>query len=377
MNSTLRHAPNIGDPLEDNNPFESSELLLRQITQSMREVFWMIDAVTREVIYISPSYETVWGRSCQSLYASPRGWMEAIHADDQKRILQASIEKQAKGNYDEVYRVARPDGSIRWIHERAFPMRDEFGKIDRITGMAEDITPLKRLEKEILEVTSNERRRIGHELHDGLGQHLAAIAFKAKELEQSMMAEQAWSYAVDANKIVQLLTEAVSQTRRLASALDAEEFESIGLVAALKKLVAQTQEVFEIACDFHCAENDLPVKPDIALALYRIAQEAIHNALEHGKARQIKIELGMDAQRLHLTVHDFGQGFKEPATESGGMGLRVMQHRANSIGAILKVSSQPDYGTLIHCQVPRSLIMPVKGREPRAMQARLQNSIQS
>ena len=377
-NSTIRNVPSISpDPLECDNSFEWNELLVRQITQSMREVFWMIDSVTREVIYISPSYEAIWGRTCRSLYSSPRGWMEAIHEDDQKRILQASIEKQTKGNYDEEYRIHRPDGSELWIHDRALPMRDESGRIHRITGIAEDITLQKRLEKEILEVTANERRRIGHELHDGLGQHLAAIAFKAKELEQSMMAEEAWSYAVDANKIVQLLSEAVSQTRRLASALDAEEFELIGLVPALKKLVRQTQEVFEIECDFHCVQNDLPVKPDIALALYRIAQEAIHNALEHGKARQIKMELGMDAQRLHLTVHDFGQGFKEPATESNGMGLRVMQHRANSIGATLRVSSQPDYGTSIHCQVPRSLIIPVTGRQSCSTSARLQNSTQS
>ena len=96
----------------------------------------MTDPEKNQVLYVSPAYEEVWGRPCESLYASPRNWLEAIHCEDRERVLQAMLTKQISGQYDETYRIVRPDGSIRWIQDRAFPIRDEAGKVYRIAGSA-------------------------------------------------------------------------------------------------------------------------------------------------------------------------------------------------------------------------------------------------
>lgn len=121
-----------------------SEERFRQVAENIREVFWMTDPEKQQMIYVSPAYADIWGRSCESLYASPRSWFDAVHPDDHTRVLEAALTRQASGDYDEEYRVMRPDGSIRWIHDQAFPIRDESGKIYRVTGIAEDITERKQ-----------------------------------------------------------------------------------------------------------------------------------------------------------------------------------------------------------------------------------------
>src|SRR3989440_6987921 len=121
-----------------------SEFRFRQLTGSITEVFWLTDPFKNEMLYISPAYEKIWGRSCQALYASPRDWVEAIDPEDRQRVLDAAIAKQARGDYDEEYRIVRPDGSMRWIRDRAFPVSDSEGRVYRIAGVAEDITERKR-----------------------------------------------------------------------------------------------------------------------------------------------------------------------------------------------------------------------------------------
>ena len=103
-----------------------SEEKFRQVTEHIQEVFWLSDTSKNAILYISPAYESIWGRSCESLYLSPRSWLEAIHPDDRERVLAGALTKQAVGTYDEEYRIVRPDGSIRWIRDRAFPVRDGF-----------------------------------------------------------------------------------------------------------------------------------------------------------------------------------------------------------------------------------------------------------
>jgi diguanylate cyclase (GGDEF)-like protein/PAS domain S-box-containing protein len=119
----------------------------RQIAENIREVFWITDPAKNNMLYISPAYEDIWGRSCESLYASPWTWLEAIHADDRDRILQAIQLRQQQGQYDEEYRIVRPDGSIRWVHDKAFPVRDDEGRVYRVVGVADDITDRREVEE--------------------------------------------------------------------------------------------------------------------------------------------------------------------------------------------------------------------------------------
>jgi diguanylate cyclase (GGDEF)-like protein/PAS domain S-box-containing protein len=132
-----------------------SELRFRQIAENIREVFWLTDPAKNQILYISPAYEEIWGRSCETLYATPREWSDAIHPEDRERVLHAAQTKQESGNYVEEYRIVRPDGAIRWIRDRAFPVLRNEREVYRIVGIAEDITESRRAAEELRE---SERR---------------------------------------------------------------------------------------------------------------------------------------------------------------------------------------------------------------------------
>ena len=595
----------------ERNP-RASEERFRQVMENINEVFWMTDVAKRRMVYISPAYEKIWGRTCESLYASPQDWLEAIHPDDRERVLKAALTKQAAGQYDEVYRIARPDGSIRWIRDRGFPVRDETGRVIRVVGIAEDITQRKeaqealrkaenryfsifenategiflatpqgrllvanpalarmlgypspqqlvsamtdigrqiyvqserradlkrlleergsiqgfeaeiyrkdgsviwvslnahvvrdagggiqyfegtiqeitqrklaeaqvtilahavesttemigitdlrgrfifvnrafqrahgypeaeilgqtpetlfspnnppglfaeafeqlhlgawrsevlerrkdgtefpvllstsqinnsigkvigfmmvarditqqkRLEKEVLDISAIEQRRIGFNLHDGLAQHLTGIAYRTKSLEDALASVDAVQAAAT-HKIVELINDAIKQTRQLAHSLDPTDVEVSGLIAALKKLSVETSEVFPVKCQFNCAESRLSLTPQTNLALFRIAQEAIHNAIVRGGAEQIEVELTRANGRVNLEIHDNGKGFDPSKKTGAGMGLRLMQYRAHSINATFQLSSHPGAGTIVECSLPVASSAPGQPKSP-------------
>lgn len=126
-----------------------SEERFRQVSEHIKDVIWMTAPDKNHMLYINPAYEIVWGRSTKSLYERPRSWLDAIHPDDRVRVEQAAMTRQTSGHYDEIFRIVRPDGHVRWIHDRAFPIADESGRIYRIAGIAEDVTSLKQAEENL------------------------------------------------------------------------------------------------------------------------------------------------------------------------------------------------------------------------------------
>ncbi|MEY2488905.1 MAG: hypothetical protein QOC70_847 [Verrucomicrobiota bacterium] len=122
-----------------------SEERFRQLAENINEVFWLTDPAKNQIHYLSPAYETIWGRSRKDVYASARSWIDAIHPEDRQAVRRAAM-KQVEGTYNEEYRIIRPDGSIRWIHDRAFPVRNGAGDIYRVVGVADDITERKQAE---------------------------------------------------------------------------------------------------------------------------------------------------------------------------------------------------------------------------------------
>jgi PAS domain S-box-containing protein len=127
----------------------ASEERFRELAENIQEVFWISDTAKFQILYVSPAYETIWGRTCEQLYQDPRAWLEAIHPEDRARILHAAESKQAHGQYDETYRIQRPDGALRWIHDRAFPVHGPSGEVLRIVGTAEDVTGRVQLEDQM------------------------------------------------------------------------------------------------------------------------------------------------------------------------------------------------------------------------------------
>lgn len=120
-----------------------SEERFRQLAENIQEVFWSTDVDKQQILYVSPGYEAIWGRSVQSLYTAPNTWIDAIHPEDRERVHKAALTKQTAGAYDEEYRILRPDGSTRWIRDRAFPVRNDVGIVYRVVGLARDVTERK------------------------------------------------------------------------------------------------------------------------------------------------------------------------------------------------------------------------------------------
>jgi diguanylate cyclase (GGDEF)-like protein/PAS domain S-box-containing protein len=161
-----------------------NEQRFRQLAENIHEVFWMTDPAKDKMLYISPAYESIWGRTMQSLYDSPQSWSEAIHGEDRQRVFQAAMTKQVAGLYDEEYRIIRSNGDIRWIHDKAFPVRDSKGTVYRLVGVAEDITERKAAEEAIKNLayydtlTHLPNRRF---LMDRLNQALAACRRNSRQ----------------------------------------------------------------------------------------------------------------------------------------------------------------------------------------------------
>ena len=220
-----------------------------------------------------------------------------------------------------------------------------------VSSAIRDISERKRLEKTILEIGEAERRRIGQDLHDGLGQHLTGVAFMGKVLEDRL-AESSSPEAAEAAKIVKLVNESIKMTRELARGLLPVASEPHGLMSALEHWAGEVSELFHVGCRFECRDSVFVHDEVLADHLYRLAQEAVTNAIKHGHARNITIGLAIVKGGGVLTIRDDGCGFDVVPKSQSGLGLRIMSYRAKMIGGSLNVQSSRNGGTVVRCSFP-------------------------
>jgi PAS domain S-box-containing protein len=342
----------IGDRKQTEEQLRKTMQQLRQLAENITDAFWMRDSAETRMVYVSPAYEKIWGRSCKKLYQFPDAWLKAIHPEDRELVAQAMLTKQTTGEYNQEYRIVRPDGTLRWIRDRAFPIRDGSGKVIRIVGIAEDVTDRRRLEREILEISDREQARIGQDLHDGLCQQLVSLGFDNNSLEQQLAA-RALPEAAAAEKMGQVLDDAITEARALSRGLFPVQLEADGLSLALQQLAASTCTRTKINCRMECPQ---PVSvPDNAVAthLYRIAQEAVNNVVKHSRAGSILIQLNASHNRVELKISDDGIGISVAPDSTRGMGLHIMNYRAQAIGGALNIEPAPGHGTIVSCSVPQ------------------------
>lgn len=209
----------------------------------------------------------------------------------------------------------------------------------------------RRLENELLEIAENERRRIGFDLHDDLGQKLTGLSLMLKGLEQRLAGERHAS-AGDARKIQLLVDEIIHHMHNLAHQFGSLDVRGDDLPTVLRGLAGNVKRMFEIPCGFS-VKGALPELPAHTLVqLYKIAQEAVSNAIKHGKATQVTIDLSGHAEQLTMSIRNDGQPFVAPADAKGRMGLRIMNYRANTIGATLEIKPLNKNGTVVSCALP-------------------------
>lgn len=218
-------------------------------------------------------------------------------------------------------------------------------------AVIQDVTDARRMAGEIVEISHAERQRIGHELHDGVGQYLAATAFKAKALE-SLLNEELPSAATEAAELVQLINASIRQVRFACNGLDPIAVQSAGLIGALAKLPAEIESIFNVRCTFRSSSSSLALDSAKSLHLYRTVQEAINNSIRHGQCRTVEISALINGQSLHLSVQDDGAGFSPEKIQPRGLGLRSMSLRIRACGGQLTINSAPGEGTCVECLVP-------------------------
>jgi PAS domain S-box-containing protein len=229
------------------------------------------------------------------------------------------------------------------------PSRTEEGA-ECFAYIIRDISDQKRLEKEVLDIAEREQSRFGHDLHDGLGQHLTGVQFMAQVLQQKLEARGA-PEAAEASEIASLIRQGITQTRDLARGLSPVVLQSKSLQDALRDLAGGITRRGQAACEADLDDDIAITDSETAIQLYRIAQEAVNNALKHGQAQHIGISLQHDeAGRVDLTVRDDGHGFPENFQPALGMGLRVMNYRAGLVGGSLEIL-QRDGHTTVTCTV--------------------------
>ena len=232
------------------------------------------------------------------------------------------------------------------------PIRDRSGKVIRIVGIAEDTTDRHRLEREILEISDREQARIGQDLHDGLCQQLVSLGFDNQSLEQQL-AVRALPETAAAQKMGKVLDDAITEARALSRGLFPVQLESDGLNLALQQLAANTRARARVNCQMDCPQPVLVRDNTVATHLYRIAQEAVNNAVKHSRAGSILIQLKAGQNRVELKISDNGVGIALPLPSARGMGMHIMHYRARTIGATLNIERGPEGGTVVSCFAPR------------------------
>jgi PAS domain S-box-containing protein len=313
------------------------------------------------------------------------GWLTPIHIEDRAEVLHRwTAMREMHDRFAEEYRVCHTDGSVRWVFAEGAALRGDAGEAlgfvrvvtditrhrqleaelaaarqdlesrvrERTAELRSEIAERQKLEKGVLEATDREQQRFSRDLHDGLGQHLIGIRFRLSGLQRDLEVSNS-RFAKDAEQIVGLITDASEQAHQLARGVHPIPLRPDGLVLALEELTETLCASTKANCTFECEEPVHIEDNAVATHLYRIAQEALTNALKYSSASRIAVRLRSNGETAELVVEDDGIGFdRRSRSRQSGRGLNIMRHRARLIEASVDLRSAPGEGTTVCCKFP-------------------------
>lgn len=340
-----------------------AEKRFRIMTEAIDDVFWMALPGLKRILYVSPSYEKMWGRSCQSVYESPVSFIESIDFRDRPRVWQR-IKYYNGGTWDEEYRVVRPDGSICWVRDRGYPVCDENGGLQMIVGVCTEVSDLKSVQRALqtsegrirmlssllMEAQEKERKYVARELHDSLGSGLAGIKI---QIENALAAVRSSKTAVSSSVLEGLAANAgdlLAECRRIQKGLRPPMIDDLGLLPTIDWYCRQFNSVFpHIRLEKILMIDEQDIEETLKIVIYRVFQEAMNNAARHGNAGSIQLSLIKKGQCMLLTVADNGTGFstEKKARGEAGYGLLGMKERVELSGGTFRVESRPGRGVWI------------------------------
>jgi two-component system sensor histidine kinase UhpB len=352
-----------------------SEGRFRQIAENIREVFWLRSPDLKQLLYVSPMYEKVFGRTCESLYADCEN-LSAVHPDDRSRVLQ-DMQTCGGRQFEIEYRIIGHNGQVRWIRDRGFPIRNQSGNIYRMGGVAEDITDRKEVE-ERLKTSSEQLRalsaslqstrekeatRIARQIHDELGGPLAGLRWELEAIDKLIhhppSAEQLRVMQGKVASMVDLTDATIGAVRSIASELRPSILDDLGLSEAIEWQSQQFQARTGLECRCDCSLPSIPLGDQQSTAVFRIFQEALTNILRHAQATRVIVAMKVEDGMFVLTVADNGRGITpEEQLRRESLGLLGMQERAHLVGGQVDISGQPGVGTSLRIRVPLAAAEP-------------------
>ena len=324
-----------------------SEQRYRALFEDSRDAIY-ITAVNGELVDFNQAACDLFGYTAEEF--RQLNALELYARPTDREQFQAAVSRDGSVRDFEV-KLLRKDGSIIDCLLTSSERRGRGGVLEGYQGIIHDITERKRLEEEILEVSTREQRRIGQDLHDGLGQQLTGMAFLLSALERKLSA-RGLTESGDAKAIASLAHMTIAQTRYLSRGLYPAALETAGLAGALEDLGANAEALFDISCTVRTQDSTPITDRVIGGHVYHIAQEAVTNAVRHGRAAHVAIKLVREGDRTALIVQDDGVGIPQPTDEQRGMGLRIMRYRSRMIGGWLRLEQAAGGGTAVHCTFP-------------------------
>ena len=367
----------------------ASEDRFRQLAAHIQDVFWMRDLVTQQIIYVSPAYERIWGRTCESLYESSQDWLRGVHPLDRARVRKAAQTRQVTGEYDEKFRIVRPDGTVRWVRDRAFPIQDASGTVVRVAGLAEDITEYQQLEQQVRQAAKMEAlgRLAGGVAHD-FNNLLTVICGYCSFLLQTIPdSDSRHAQLVEIRKAADRGA-GLTQQLLLFSRGQAVQPKVVDLNAVLERMLEMMQRLVgeDVQIITMLGEQLWPVKLDTGQLEQVIVNLAVNarDAMPQGghlniETMNVPCKTDKPASVVRLIVRDTGCGMDEATKaqvfepffttkkpgKGTGLGLATVHGIITKSEGTIQVQSAPGQGSTFIIEFPRHEIQPSIGREVR------------
>jgi PAS domain S-box-containing protein len=336
----------------DEQQLRESEQRFRLVADTAPALIWMAGP-DKLCTYVNRSWLEFTGRSLQQELGN--GWTQVVHPDDLQTCLDAytrCFDKRAR--FSTEYRLQRHDGDYRWIMDIGVPRFNQDGSFAGYIGIATDVTERKQAEvamlginRRLIEAQERERARIGRELHDDINQRLALLAIELENLREhpSRVRSRAQQLWLRTNEIA-------ADVQALSHELHSAKLEYLGVVAGMRSWCKELADRHNLQLDFQ-ADVSTTLPSEIALTLFRILQEGLHNAVKHSGVKRMVVELSEHTNEIHLIIRDSGKGFDlQTALQGEGLGLTSMRERVRLVNGSIAIDSRPMGGTTLLVSVP-------------------------